>query len=312
MAVYGNNTARIEDIDGVADSLLVYEGAVEFEFDDNNVPGYVSVFEDKDNFEDFMVFRDRNTKKKIVLPDDGVVIAEKTATRLGVKAGDTIVVKVSEIEQYEVEVKSVCENYIQQYIFMTEAYYKSIFGEFEYNEKFLILTDNSKEKQESITAEYLENEDVTGITYIDTMREKYMDMLGNLDIITVVLVISAGGLAFIVLYNLNNININERIRELATLKVLGFYNKEVSQYVYRENVISTVIGIIAGIILGKILHQYVIVTAEVDMVMFGRNVEPISYVYSAVITVLFAVIINGLMHFKLKKIDMTTSLKSVE
>ena len=137
-------------------------------------------------------------------------------------------------------------------------------------------------------------------------------MLGSLDIVIVVLVISAGMLAFVVLYNLNNINITERKRELATLKVLGFYDKEVSAYVYRENIILTVIGGIFGMILGNILHQFIIVTVEIESVMFGRNIDISSFIYSFLITLAFSFFVNGVMYFKLRRIDMVESLKSVE
>ena len=137
-------------------------------------------------------------------------------------------------------------------------------------------------------------------------------MLGSLEIVIVVLIISAGMLAFVVLYNLNNINITERQRELATLKVLGFYDMEVSQYVFRENVLLTILGIVAGAGMGILLHRYVIITVEVDAVMFGRNIQPISFLYCALFTIGFSAIVNLFMHRKLKKIDMVESLKSVE
>jgi putative ABC transport system permease protein len=137
-------------------------------------------------------------------------------------------------------------------------------------------------------------------------------MLTTLDLVIVVLIVSAGMLAFVVLYNLNNINITERQRELATLKVLGFYDLEVSSYVYRENIVLTLIGIVAGCFLGIALHRYIITTVEVDAVMFGRNIRPISFVYCALFTCAFSILVNLFMHRKLKKIDMVESLKSVE
>ena len=144
------------------------------------------------------------------------------------------------------------------------------------------------------------------------MESQLEDMLSVLDDVIVVLIISAGMLAFVVLYNLNNININERKRELATLKVLGFYNMEVANYVYRENILLTVIGAIAGVFLGKILHQFVIQTVEVEMTMFGRNINLPSYIYAIAFTILFSLLVNLVMYFKLKKINMVESLKSVE
>ena len=151
-----------------------------------------------------------------------------------------------------------------------------------------------------------------GVASISTMKDKFADMLGSLDSITLVLIICAGALTFVVLYNLNNINISERRRELATLKVLGFYDIELSQYIYRENILITIIGIALGVIGGIFLNRFVVTTVEVDIVMFGRQIFAMSFVKSILIAVAFTVIVNIIVHFKLKKIDMATSLKSVE
>ena len=150
------------------------------------------------------------------------------------------------------------------------------------------------------------------VTYTGNTKEQLDNMLTALDSVIGVLILSAGMLAFVVLYNLNNININERKRELATIKVLGFYDKEVSAYVYRENILLTILGSIFGIFLGILLHRFIIVTVEVDVCMFGRNISVFSYVISALITYGFSILVNGVMYFKLKKIDMVESLKSVE
>ena len=153
---------------------------------------------------------------------------------------------------------------------------------------------------------------VADVTYISGTAERMSDMLKSMDLIIYVLVVAAGLLAFVVLYNLNNININERKRELATLKVLGFHDKEVLEYVNRENVMLTVLGAMAGVVLGIILHRFVIMTAEVDLMMFGREIKLKSYIYSILLTFLFSTVINGAMFFKLRAIDMVESLKSVE
>ena len=158
----------------------------------------------------------------------------------------------------------------------------------------------------------MSNDGVAGVSFLQTTYNSFSEMMKSMDTVVIVLVFSAGLLAFIVLYNLNNINIAERRRELATFKVLGFYDMEVSGYIYRENVIITILGIIIGIGFGIILHQFVIQTAEIDMAMFGRNIGTRGYIYSTLLTILFAVIINISMHFKLKKVDMATSLKSGE
>ena len=197
---------------------------------------------------------------------------------------------------------------------MTAAMYEQIFGEAVlYNECFLRLATQEIAAEEAVASDLLANfEVVTAVSVTSSFQQQIDDMLQSLNIITYVLIICAGLLAFIVLYNLSNININERKRELATLKVLGFYDGEVSRYIYRENVLLRGLGILLGIGLGKLLHRFVIVTCEVDIVMFGRVIHPISYLYSTLLTILFSVLIGIMMHFKLKKIDMIESLKSIE
>ncbi|MCF0142788.1 MAG: ABC transporter permease, partial [Parasporobacterium sp.] len=153
---------------------------------------------------------------------------------------------------------------------------------------------------------------VAAVTCIDTMIDEFADVLKGINAVTYVLIVCAGALTFVVLYNLNNINISERRRELATLKVLGFYDKELSQYIYRENILITIIGVALGVLGGYFLNSYVVTTVEVDMVMFGREIFPMSYVASVLIAIGFTAVVNIIVHFKLKKIDMATSLKSVE
>ena len=158
----------------------------------------------------------------------------------------------------------------------------------------------------------MNEEAVLNVSYLSDIEEQLNNMLKTLNLVTMVLIISAGMLAFVVLYNLNNINITERRRELATLKVLGFYDQEVSAYVYRENIILTLIGVVVGCGLGAVLHRFIIETVEVDSVMFGRIINRTSYIYSMLFTIGFSCFVNWVMYFKLKKIDMVESLKSVE
>ena len=218
------------------------------------------------------------------------------------------------VETREVKVTDICENYLGHYIYMSGAYYKELYGEEAvYNCFYFDQKEYNEAKLQKIGEDVLAYPDVLNISYVDTMRAQMDDMLRSLNLVIVVLIISAGALAFIVLYNLNNINITERQRELATLKVLGFYDKEVGAYVYRENILLTIIGAFAGCGLGWLLHRYVIVTVEVEEVMFGRQIDFSSFVYSFLFTVGFlSFIVNFVMYFKLKKIDMVESLKSVE
>ncbi len=165
---------------------------------------------------------------------------------------------------------------------------------------------------EKIGQRILKKDGALSVSYTHDIEKQLDDMLRSLNLVIIVLIISAGMLAFVVLYNLNTVNIAERKRELATLKVLGFYNGEVAQYVYRENILLTFLGAIVGVVLGKFLHLFIIQTVEVDSAMFGRNINLPSYLYSLALTVLFSLMINGVMYFKLKRIDMVESLKSIE
>ena len=182
----------------------------------------------------------------------------------------------------------------------------------EENNIFFKMKEFDEGKLGEIGEHILEERAALNVSYTYNMEERLDEMLESLDGVIVVLIISAGLLAFVVLYNLNNINITERKRELATIKVLGFYDNEVSAYVYRENILLTIIGTFAGVVLGSLLHRYVIATVEIDNVMFTRIIENISFVYSALLTFAFSVFVNMVMYFKLKKIDMVESLKSVE
>ena len=196
---------------------------------------------------------------------------------------------------------------------MTPAVYKAAYGIEPKNNSIYYRTEGRSTKEAELVGEAaLKLDGALSVSYTTELRQQVDDMLQSLDIVIVVLIISAGMLAFVVLYNLNNINITERQRELATLKVLGFYDKEVSQYVLRENILLTIAGIIFGSGFGVLLHRYIIVTVEVDAVMFGRDIRPVSFLYCAVITCIFSMIVNWFMHRKLTKIDMVESLKSVE
>ena len=272
------------------------------------------VMKDTEDIPDYVHLRDRKTKETYKLSDNGVILSEKTAKLLDAKEGDTIEIKDEENGNKKVKIEYICENYMGHYMYMTPAYYEDVYGETpEYN-SFLYATpdDYSITKMKDVGKEIINEDAVLSLSYIYDIQEQLDDMLKSLNLVIVVLIVSAGMLAFVVLYNLNTINITERQRELATLKVLGFYDPEVGAYVYRENILLTFIGAGAGCILGKILHRFIIETVEVDSVMFGRNIDPSSFLYALLFTILFSLIINGVMYFKLRKIDMVESLKSIE
>lgn len=274
---------------------------------------YLNVPENVEKFSDFVVLQDRTTKEKYQLTDKGAVLTEKMAKELGVSAGDTVTIKEENEKERTVKISQICENYMSHYLYMTPAVYKAAYGkEPEYNSIYYRTEGRTTKEAESVGESALKLDGALSVSYTTELRQQVDDMLQSLDIVIVVLIISAGMLAFVVLYNLNNINITERKRELATLKVLGFYDKEVTEYVYRENILLTLIGSVFGMLLGKILHRFIIVTVEIDSVMFGRNINTISFVYAFLLTVVFSLFVNGVMYFKLKKINMVESLKSVE
>ena len=275
---------------------------------------YLMMPEKLENFSDFIHTRNRITKEAYTLGDEGIILAEKTAKMLGVKNGGSITVESTEGKEVEVPVAEICENYMQNFAYISPGLYEKLFGSVpEANNILFKGTDSSDEATiEKTGQELLKNKAALSVTYIGTLAERLNSMLGSLDVVIVVLIISAGMLAFVVLYNLNNININERKRELATLKVLGFFDGEVSSYVFRENVLLTVFGCILGVVLGSALHRYVITTVEIESYMFGRIIKIPSYLLAIALTFGFSFLVNLLMHFKLKKIDMVESLKSVE
>ena len=280
----------------------------------NTRDAYQVVFSEPKDVKDYFDFHDRKSKEEYTLDDEGVIISEKTGKLLNAKAGDTIEIKDEENGNKKVKIAHICENYMGHYIFFTPSYYEKVYGEnSEYNSIFFAgQKGDTQEDYNKIGEDILTQDGALSVSYMRDIEKQLDDMLKSLNLVIVVLIISAGMLAFVVLYNLNTVNITERQRELATLKVLGFYDLEVAEHVYRENVLLTFIGAAVGVVLGKFLHAFIIDTVEVDTAMFGRNINFSSYMYSLLFTILFSLIVNGIMYFKLKKIDMVESLKSIE
>lgn len=275
---------------------------------------YVMVLGQPKDSEKYVHFHDRKTKEAYELSDDGAIISEKTAKLLNAKVGDTISVKDENEGNKEIVIQNICENYMGHYLYMTPKYYEKVYGEKpEYNTVLFSVQDSyTRQQMEEAGEKILARDEVLSLSYMKDIEKRLNDMLKSLNLVIIVLIVSAGMLAFVVLYNLNTINIAERKRELATLRVLGFYNPEVAAYVYRENILLTLIGTIVGAGLGKILHLFIIETVEVPAAMFGRIINLPSYIYSFLFTILFSMIVNGVMYFKLRKIDMVESLKSIE
>ena len=299
--------------EGVRASVRVMMKSMDASTDSAVRTAYVVVAEDVEALEEMMVFRSRETHETYHLEDAGVVISEQLSGALDVKENDSFTLRFGDTKLVHPTVLRVAENYLMHYIYMTEAEYEALFGEKpEYNMYWLDLTQEGKLTEEELGQELMDLSGVLTVTYVSSTRNMIENMLDSLYIIVIVLVISASLLAFVVIYNLNNINISERRRELATIKLLGFYDMEVAGYVYRENIYLTLIGAVAGLGIGKLLHSFVINTIEVNQVMFGRQVSAMSYFWCIVLTIVFSAFVNFVMYFQLKKIDMVESLKSVD
>ncbi len=265
----------------------------------------------------FVDMRHRLNSEEVVLPDDGVIITEKLSELLDLEVGDMITLDGE--RRVDVPIADISENYVQHYIYMTKPYYESVFqAEADDNVVLFAYTDESKGASsedaisQQISTTMMEMEGVATFSRIAALRETFTESMVSIDYAVIIVIVAAAVLAFVVLYNLTNINITERTRELATLKVLGFYDGETSAYVYRENIFLTVFGIMMGLVMGRFLHSWLILTVEVNQVMFGRTAPAYAYVYAALLTVLFSAIVNVAAHFKLKKVDMVESLKTVE
>lgn len=299
--------------EAVTETLGVRSVAMDVRSGDVTKNVNVFVPQTMEEVDDFLVLRNRINHERYHMEDGGAVVSEKLAKLLSLEVGDTMYLMESETEKYPVKITAIAENYLNHYVYLTPATYEQVLGKAPVmNQLFLKLSDMEEPEQEALAKRLLSEDMVKSLMYVSELQEKVANMMRSLDLVIWVLIASAGLLAFVVLYNLNNISIMERRRELATLKVLGFYDIEVAEYVYRENVFLTGFGIVAGIILGLLLHRFVIQTCEIDMLMFGRAVRPLSYLGSILLTALFAGIVNFSMFYKLRKIDMVESLKSVE
>ena len=274
------------------------------------VDATLQVFDSQQAVAPFIDLRHRTNADPVSLPDDGVVLTEKLAKLLDVQPGDTFVMDGE--SRVEVRVADITEHYIQHYVYMTNAYYETLMG--QSCEDNLILADYPMDNPgvDELEKTLVSLDGVSSLSRVSDTRKTFTSSLASVDYAVVLIIVCAAALAFVVLYNLTNINITERMRELATLKVLGFYDGELSAYVYRENVILTVFGVGMGMLMGKLLHQWLILTVEIDLLMFGRVLDISSYLYSVVLTVLFSLLVNLSAHKKLKKLDMVESLKTVE
>lgn len=249
----------------------------------------------------------------VTLDDSGVVVTAKLAETLSIKAGDEINMRTGG-EDHLMRVIGVADNYVYHYVYITAAYYETVFGKaMQYNGLMGNLKDGlTDETMDAMSTQLLSDSRMYTVRTIESIYASVWDSLSILNYVVLVLILGSGMLTFVVMLNLTNINIGERMRELATLRVLGFYDKEMYAYIFRENNALSVIGAFVGLLFGKIMHLFVIRTCEVDMVMFVRSAKPLSYVYAFALTIVFSLIVNLLMRPKVRAIDMVESLKSAE
>ena len=245
------------------------------------------------------------------ISDNSCIISEKTAKLLDIDVGDKISLLDNDNNKYDINVSYIIKNYINQYLYINKNTYNNLFNNYKINSVLISLKDKDKNSKE-FDKKYISNGYALTIVDNDDMKNSMNDMLGSIDSIVAILIIAAASLAFVVLYNLSNINISERKREIATLKVLGFYPSEVDKYINRETVLLTILGIGIGLLFGSYLSHFIISTCEPDYIMFDRHVYTLSYFYSLFITIIFTIIVTIVTHFNLKKINMVTSLKNVE
>ena len=304
----------LEDEKDVAASTMVHMEMVDVSTEEGNGEVYLCVPENKEDFQTMTVLQNRTSEEVYTLDGEGILLTEWMADTLGVSAGDSITMEKEDgSSSQEVQVMGVVENYIMNYAYMSPQYYEKIYGEpAEFEVMYAEFTSEGQERENELGSEILQQPGVYNVSYTSDTKREINDMLQALVLVIIVLIVTAALLAFVVLYNLNNVNITERRRELATLKVLGFYDQEVAAYVYHENIILTLMGLVVGVGLGTLLHQYIIHTIRVDMVMFGQHVSLVSFLISTVLTAVFSAFVNFVMYFKLKEINMVESLKSVE
>ena len=306
----------IEDyLDGeeaVVDYMFTYQQMMDASTTGTSYDVYLFAVDDVEEFGRFVDLRHRSDHSPVELDGSGVVIDEKLSELLGVSVGDTITLEGD--QRVEAVVADITENYVYHYVYLTRDLYTQLYGEdYQNNVMLLAYQDGMGVDVSNQTSETLMKMDgVASYSYIATIRDSFEDSMDAINYAVVIIIVAAAALAFVVLYNLTNINITERRSELATLKVLGFYDGETTAYVLRENVFLTIFGVILGLVLGRFLHSWMVLTVEVDLVMFGRTAPPYAYVLAAALTALFSLIVNVAAHFRLKKIDMVESLKTVE
>lgn len=272
----------------------------------------IFAIESIEDFEKVCNLKDVDKHEKIQLAEDGIILSDKVSEFLNVKQGDSIILIDSDNIEHSLKVTQIAENYVSNYVYMTKNFYENNIKSYKTNMILLNTQELTTEVKNEISEEFLKIEDVASVVMMSDATKAIDDMLNSLNYVVIILIVASALLAFVVLYNLANINIGERQREIATLKVLGFYDKEVDSYINKESITFTVIGIFLGLIFGYFLTDMIIASVEIDKLRFMRNILPVSYLYATIISATFSIIVNSIIHFVLKKIDMIESLKSVE
>lgn len=303
----------LEKQEEVESYQAVYVGTGKIANEDRSYDISIYVPDEVEAFSQVAKLMDASTKEELKISDNGVIITEKVADVFGIKAGDEITIIDAEEVNHVVKVEGITKHYVGHCIYLSKNYYEAnLLSTYEPNMVLVNAKEMEEEVQNQLSENLLKIEGVASVLLMPNIMQSIRDMLGTMDYVVIVLIITSAMLAFVVLYNLANINIGERKREIATLKVLGFHDKEVDSYINKENIIFTLIGVMLGLVFGVFLTNVIIGTIEIDLLKFDIKILPTSYVLSAVITIAFSVIVNNIIHFVLKKIDMIESLKSVE
>lgn len=303
----------MDDPQNVESYLLAHQERLNIKYGDDHYNMYLFVPEDSSRMPNFIDLHERKSRNAVPLTDEGIVITEKFSSRTGLKEGDTLTLTNEEGHSGDFVITGIAENYVENYTYITPEVYRHTFGdEPSINSVVAFLPGNTHAISEELSSSLLQIKNVAGLTELQALRKSLDDTLHSINYVVYVIILCAGMLAFVVLYNLMNINIAERSKEIATIKVLGFYQNEVQNYIYRESNILALIGMVVGLGGGILLHRFIMTTVEVDMVMFGQDIKPLSFLFSAVLTVLFSQFVNLVMRRKLRSISMVESMKAPE
>ena len=303
---------RVEENNEIDDSILTYQESVSVEKANVNAQdATIFVPIETERLDEFITLRHFESGELYELDDSGAYITQKLARLFDVEIGDEIPILNADDEEWTIEVAGIVENYVGHTIYMSPDYFKEVSGQSDIEPSLQLITfDTETVNQAEIGRTLIDEDEVAGITYSTEVYDAFSDTLASLDLITQILVVAAAALAFIVLYNLTNINVSERERELSTIKVLGFHDFEVTMYIYRENIILTFLGIFFGSLFGTVLQRFIMTTMEVDQLVFGKVIHMSSYLYSTLLTILFTLIVMVVIHYQLKRIDMVEALKA--